>query len=240
MRIAVVADLHGRGDVWPWLRDDIAAAGVEDILFLGDYLDCLVSERRPIPVRRRSAAEVVEVNPGLWADLAGRLLVRGSQEDRVAGLLEPADRPPELAALLAAPAEIVRFGGLFVHGHRLPWASSTTPPWRPATLPVAPPAMSPVASPAAPDVPPRPARLVFAGHSHRTQLLRRPTSRAPWEACPVEAGRWVPVPDGSEVFVNVGPARSRPAQWLGLDVSGPEPDARVVALHFTETAVPAR
>ncbi len=234
MRYAVTADLHGRRKAWRRFRAGATAAGADRMIVLGDYLEAEVPWRRHDPARRWLLEEVVDPDPGLWAELAADAeLVLGNQELRIRELLRPEQVPEGLAPLLRAP-ETVRFGAaLGMHGHQLSWHPS-----RPL-----PPGMRPGERPQAalePDVAGLPSSgLVMAGHSHQTLVLdvtwhRGGTGfggvgrvgrarRVPvWPGSPLQVGR-LPAADTADaapdrtLFVNVGPARGRPTHWLLYD-----------------------
>lgn len=213
MRVAVVADLHGRTAAWERVRADLDRRSIDRVLCLGDYLDCRVSERRPIVAKRRAAAEIVDVDPAFWAALARCDLVRGNQEERIAALFEPADIPVGLVPLLDAPTVWRQWGCVFAHGHQLAWSSHSIPPWQPAADEI-------TESP-----------LVIVGHSHVPQILTRSAEKDGWRSIPVVAESWRVIEPGERLLVNAAPARIAPSPWLQLDVED-GPGGRVRAFVF--------
>jgi|GEM_PF-3393612 len=234
MRYAVVADLHGRRKAWRAVRAAAAAHAVDRVVCLGDYLEAKVSRRRHDPARRWSLDQVVRLDEELWRELAGLELIAGNQEVRIRELLAPADIPPALAPLLAAPRRRVLGAALCLHGDQLGWD------WVGERL-------RPVPA-GVPRVP-----LLFTGHTHQTLLARitwpdghdgngaagdggaaggggadgdgGATGQAAVHMREPEPGRPVAVPaapggtqpSAATVLVNVGAAREKPSHWLLYD-----------------------
>jgi predicted phosphodiesterase len=226
MRYAVIADLHGRRKSWRRVRSAAAAVGFDRLVVLGDYLDAKVPWRRHDPTRRYDLDEVVRYDPELWQSLAAEAdLVLGNQEWRIRDLLQPDQVPQTLAPLLAAPERAAFGSAVGIHGHQLRWhevgrrddAGQLRYGLEPdaATLPAA-------------------DRLLLAGHSHQTQILKifwvtTPAGPAVESVQPIPVRPSMPIdvsaytgprrPDESgerwsTLFVNVGPARGQPSHWV--------------------------
>lgn len=229
MRYAVLADLHGRRKSWRRVRAAAAAAGVDRMVILGDYLEAEVPWRRHDPTRRHDPDTVVKHDPELWQALASEAeLVLGNQEWRIRDLLRPDQVPASLAPLLAAPERTTLGTATGIHGHQLRWHEppSRERAGRPSTGLEPDPTTLPPAE-----------RLLFAGHSHHAQVIEvtwvhaaggpRPESLRPIPAPPGKPmdvspfseplrpedvpGRW------STLFVNLGPAVGKPSHWLVYD-----------------------
>ncbi|EIV94636.1 metallophosphoesterase [Frankia sp. QA3] len=216
MRYAVLADLHGRPGALRRILAAAAAAGADEIVCLGDYLEAKVPRRLHDPSRFWPLERVVDSDPALWSQLAGIRRVLGNQELRIRELLRPEQVPADLAVLLDAPEWDRLHGVVGLHGHQIRWSAGYA---EPAGGPVeltgaAPPALADgrdLLVPVAADVPRVP--VVVVGHTHQEALFEivwsdtvrgggaadgpavRPAGPAAVvRALLVEPGRPVPVP----------------------------------------------
>ncbi|MCK9876989.1 metallophosphatase family protein [Frankia sp. Ag45/Mut15] len=181
MRYALFADLHGRPKALERIMVAAERAGADELVCLGDYLEARVPRRLHDPGRDWSLPAVVDRDPPLWRRLATVRRIRGNQEERIRELLRPERTPPELAALLDAPAWARLHGLLALHGHQIRWDLVTgTPPARlsaeprPPAAPSLTPRVDPTPAvdllvPRAADVPRWP--VVVVGHTHQNAVF---------------------------------------------------------------------
>ncbi|CAJ59180.1 MULTISPECIES: metallophosphoesterase [Frankia] len=128
MRYAVLADLHGRPGALRRILAAAAAAGADEIVCLGDYLEAKVPRRLHDPSRFWPLERVVDPDPALWARLAGIRRVLGNQELRIRELLRPEQVPADLAVLLDAPERDRLHGLVGLHGHQIRWSTGRAEP----------------------------------------------------------------------------------------------------------------
>ncbi|THJ74345.1 metallophosphoesterase [Candidatus Frankia alpina] len=128
MRYAVLADLHGRPKALRRILAAAAAAGADEIVCLGDYLEAKVPRRLHDPSWFWPLDRVVDPDPVLWSRLAGIRRVLGNQELRIRELLRPEQVPPDLAVLLDAPERDRLHGVLGLHGHQIRWTTGRAEP----------------------------------------------------------------------------------------------------------------
>ncbi len=174
MRYAVLADLHGRPGALRRILAAAAAAGADEIVCLGDYLEAKVPRRLHDPSRFWPLERVVDPDPALWARLAGIRRVLGNQELRIHELLRPEQVPADLAALLDAPERDRLHGLVGLHGHQIRWSTGRAQPADGPGEPVGTAAHGVMDGrdllvPVAADVPRVP--VVVVGHTHQEAMF---------------------------------------------------------------------
>ncbi len=199
MRYALAADVHGN---YSHLAAIVAAArqhGAESTIVAGDYLECRVSKRDMASARVRGIADAVDIQPELWRLLSGCLLVRGNQEERIAGLISHLPPDPRLRPLLDAPETISVSSLRVIHGHALDWSRCRG--WWVPTL-----------DDALPDD-----RVIVYGHSHQELLVELPgRGSRRYLPSPARIGERVPLRGTGRYLINLAHARKRPV-WLLYD-----------------------
>lgn len=214
MKYALAADVHGNQR---HLEAVLAAARrhrAESTIIAGDYLECRVSKRAGALARARTTAEAVDIQPQLWRLLAGCVLVKGNQEERIARLIadlptDPALNP--LRPLLAAPSTAVVSSLRVMHGHTFDWSKCDG--WWVPTLDEAVPGD----------------RIIVYGHSHQELIVALPgEGTRPYAPSPARLGERVRLDGPDRYLINLAPVRDRPV-WLLYDDETEE-----IAFHLAD------
>lgn len=210
-------------------------AGVDELVCLGDYLEANVPRRLHDPDRYWPLPAVVDPDPSLWGRLAAVRRIRGNQEERIRELLRPEQTPPELAAILDAPAREQLHGVLALHGHQIRWTLAGGPTGYPS-------AAAELLLPVAADVPRRP--VVVVGHTHQSAVFEihwsvamsgsveprvRVVAGQPGAALPVPSDTGPSDAVRRTLVVNVGSAHGRTQSWLYYDTDRGEICFRTIA-----------
>lgn len=188
MRYAVVTDVHGDLTGLRRVLSRVAAQRVDHVICLGDVFECRVGKRDAPGHVFRSLREVFEPDPEAADLLRDAVLVRGNQEERIAGLVPEHARPPWARRILSAPLEHRTSFAVYCHGHALPWQEPEPGLWSPLGASFA-------------------RTALFHGHHHRSALHRLPRAREAGgraRRIPVRVGEPVRLDDGAQYVVNVG------------------------------------
>ncbi|MEV7004932.1 metallophosphoesterase family protein [Streptosporangium sp. NPDC051022] len=213
MRHALITDVHGDLEGLTTALRMIGEHDVDRVISLGDVLDCLISSRSR-GRRLRSLDQVTVWSPAMEGLLEDVLLIRGNQEERIAGHLPGDAVPAEVARLLAAPDSHRTDFATYCHGHLLSWTNPLPDLWCPLHEDF-------------------PGVALVYGHHHRNALFEVPRGRRTWSATrEVEITSGVPIPLDRErrYLVNVGPARGPSPSWALIDET-----ASTVTYHCTQS-----
>ena len=204
MTYALAADLHGNVRNLEAILAAADSHGAESVVIAGDYLECRIGKRAAATARVRALTDVVDDQPDLWRLLAGCLLVRGNQEERIAALISGLPPEPLLAPLLDAPPARLVSSLKVVHGHDFDWSKCDG--WWVPTM-----------DEAVPED-----RLVAFGHSHQGLVTELPASgHPPYAPVPVRIGVPTHLTGPARFLINLAPAQDRPV-WVLYDDAAEE------------------
>jgi predicted phosphodiesterase len=199
MIYALAADVHGNIRNLEAILPAARELGAEAVIIAGDYLECRIGKSAMASARVRALADVVDEQPQLWELLAGCVLVRGNQEERIAALTAALPLEPLLARLLDAPPTVLVSSLRVLHGHTFDWSKCDG--WWVPTLDEAIPSD----------------RLIAYGHSHQELVVRLPgTGERQYVPVPVRMGVPVRLAGPGRFLINLAPLRERPV-WLLYD-----------------------
>lgn len=212
MRHAVITDAHGDLGGLEAVRQLIENQRVDRVISLGDMLDCLISGK--LPGRRFDSLDQVTVwDPAIEVLLRDVLLIRGNQEERIAGHLSAEAIPsPARRVLSGKDAHHTDFA-TYCHGHLLSWVNPAPDLWCPLHEDF-------------------PGVALVYGHHHRNALFELPEGERAWSAIrelEITPGDPIPLDASRRYLVNVGPARRTSPSWALIDES-----ASTITYHCTQ------
>lgn len=208
MRVGFIADAHSDVLALTAVLAALRLEGVDQVVSLGDALEChLPKGYDGPPVRLEEATSVAEDVASLLSDV---VLVRGNQEERIREATRPEDVSAAVSWLLKAPVSGTMATLAYTHGHEFDWMQVGVDHWQPRW---------PVVE----------TSTVVHGHHHRsslTALVGAADTRLDRTPPP---GVTVELRADERYLLNVGPAQAGSLAWAVVD-----DERRTVMLQYQQ------
>ncbi len=203
MRYAIVTDVHNDVPALRAVLDAVARQKVDRLLSLGDVFDCKIGKKHAGAHVFTRSADVFDATAELPSLLAGALLVRGNQEERIRALVPEHALPSHAMSILDAPRVHRTAFADYAHGHAVDgWREVEPGRWCLLDARFA-------------------GRLLVHGHHHRSALYSFPADGArEWASAqrpPIRFGEPVVLSPDRRHVANVGPVRGAEPHWAIVD-----------------------
>ena len=203
MRYAILTDIHNDVSALRVVLDAVAHHQVDRLLSLGDVFDCKIGKKQAGTHVFTRSADVFDATPELPSLLAGALLVRGNQEERIRSLVPDHALPGHAVSILDTPRIHQTAFADYTHGHAVDgWREVEPGRWCLLHARFS-------------------GRLLVHGHHHRSALDSFPAAGTrDWtsvERPPIRFGNPVVLRRDLRYLANIGPVRGAEPHWAIVD-----------------------
>jgi predicted phosphodiesterase len=213
MRHALLADIHSHTGNLIQVMKHIEAESPDEIIILGDCLDCLISKSDVSATGETPVEAVFPYDNALLDLVCPHKKVFGNQELRISALLPDESLDDRVRSILHAPETISLPGAAAIHGHQFDWINYDDITWFPyITLKEL-----------------HKEKIIFYGHNHQNAMFRLGMEGDSfyYTSEKITSGVVVHLHEMNRYLINVGDVRRKTPSWLLYDS-----DAQTVQYHI--------